>query len=94
MDISNEIVMDAVQEVSDKSSGLTGNAFGVAKELFSPLIGHLHDMVFIEPPNIFCREMQCNFKDCLMGNLTRFSRMFEATIGVGTFFSLASEVST
>ncbi len=94
MKISNKIVIDALQEVSDKSSRLTGNALGVAEELFNPLIGHLHEMVLIEPANIFSREMQCNREDCLTRNLAGFSRMFEATIGVGTFFSLAGEVST
>ena len=60
MKISNKIVMDAVQEVPDKSSRLTGNALGVAKNLLNPLIGHLHEKVLIEPANIFHREMHCD----------------------------------
>ncbi len=57
MKISNKIVMDAVQKVSHKSSRLTGNAIGVAEELLNPLIGHLHEMVFIEPADILHRKM-------------------------------------
>ena len=57
MNISDEFVTGAMQEVSDKSIRLTGNALGVAKELLNPLVGHFHEMVFIEPTNILCREM-------------------------------------
>ncbi len=91
---SNKIKTDGVQEVSDKSSRLTGNALAVAEELFNLLIGHLHEVVLVEPANVLCSEMGCDRKDCLASNLTGFSRMFEATISIGAFFSLAGKVST
>ncbi len=63
MNISNKFVTDAMQEVSEKSSRLTGNALGIAKEFLNPLIGHLHEVVLIEPTDILCREMRCDRED-------------------------------
>ena len=63
MNISNKFVTDAMQEVSEKSSRLTGNALGIAKELLNPFVGHLHEVVFVEPTDILHGEMRCDRKD-------------------------------
>ena len=63
MNISEEFVTGAMQEVSDKSIRLTGDALGVAEELLNPLVRDLHEMVLVEPTNILCREMRCDRKD-------------------------------
>ncbi len=47
-----------MQEVSEKSIRLTGNALGITKELLNPFVGHLHEVVFIEPTDILHGEMQ------------------------------------
>ncbi len=52
-----------MQDVSDKSIRLTGNALGIAEELLNPLVGHLHEVVLVEPANILHREMQCDRED-------------------------------
>ena len=63
MNISNKFVMDAMQEVSEKSISLTGNALGITKELLNPFVRHLHEVVFIEPTNILQGEIRCNHED-------------------------------
>ncbi len=80
------------QELSDKSIRLTGNAPRFPEELLNPFVGHLHEMVLVEPTHIFLREMRRDREDGLTRNFTGFSGMFETTGGVGTFFSLAGKV--
>ena len=63
MNISNKFVMDAMQEISEKSIRLTGNTLGISKKLLNPFIRHLHEVVLIEPANILRREIRCNGKD-------------------------------
>jgi hypothetical protein len=58
MNISNKFVTDAMQEVSDKSICLTGNALGIAEELLNPFVGHLHEVVLVEPANILRKKMR------------------------------------
>ncbi len=70
-----------MQEVSDKSSSLTGDALHVAKELFDLLIGHFHEVILVKPANVLCNEVGCDREDSCARNLTNFSRMFEPTIG-------------
>jgi len=63
MNISGEFVTDVMQEVSDKSIRLTGDALGVAEELLNPFVRHFHEMVLVEPTDILCREVRCDRKD-------------------------------
>ena len=92
MNISNEVVTVQTQDVSDKSIRLTGNAPGISEELLNPFVGHLHEMVLVEPTHIFVIEMRRDRKDGLTRNFAGFGGMFETTGGVGTFFSLAGKV--
>jgi hypothetical protein len=80
--------------VSDKSSRLTGDALGVAKEFLYFIFGHLHKMVLVEPANVLCREVGCNHEDRLARDLAGFDRMLESTISLCTFFTFASKIST
>ena len=63
MNISNKFVTDAMQGVSEKSIRLTRNALGITKELVNPFVGHLHEVVFVEPTNILRGEMRCDRED-------------------------------
>jgi hypothetical protein len=63
MNISNKFVTGAMQEVSDKSIRLTGNALGIAEELLNPLIRHLHEVVLVESAHIFFGKVRCDCKD-------------------------------
>ena len=63
MNISNEFVAGAMQEVAGKSIRLTGNALGIAEELHNPLIRHLHEVVLAEPTHILLGKVQCDCED-------------------------------
>ncbi len=83
-----------MQEVSDKSSRLTGNALHVAEELFDLLIGHFHEVILVKPANVLRNKVGCDSEDSRARNLTNFGRMFEPTNGVSAFFPLAGKIGT
>ncbi len=84
----------AIQE-SDKSSHLTGRTLCVTKKLLYTIcdVGHPHEMVFIEPTDIFFDEMIGNHDDRIAFELQSLPRVSKVTISVVTLFSLTSEVS-
>jgi hypothetical protein len=83
----------AIQD-SDKSSHLTGRTLCVSEKLLYTIsdVGHRHEMVFVEPSHIFLDKMVSNQDDCLAFELRSLPGVSEISIGVGTLFSLASEV--
>jgi hypothetical protein len=84
----------AIQE-SDKSSCLTGRTLCVSKKLHFTIcdVGHLHEMVFVEPSHVFLDEMIGYQDDCLAFELRSLPGVSEVTISVVTLFSLTSETS-
>ncbi len=83
----------AIQEL-DKSSRLTGRTLCVSRKLLYTIcdVGHPHEMVFIEPSQVFLDEMVGDQDDCLAFELRSLPGVSEIAIGVGTLLSLASEV--
>jgi hypothetical protein len=64
-----------------ESSRLTGNAPGIAQELFNAIsnIRHLHEMVLIEATNVVLVEMICNRDESLTVELGWLPGMDEVT---------------
>jgi hypothetical protein len=83
----------AIQE-PDKSSCLTGRTLCVSKKLLFTIcdVGHTHEMVFIEPSQVFFDEMVGNQDDSLDFELQSLPGVSKIAVGVGTLLSLAGEV--
>ncbi len=83
----------AIQE-SDKSSRLTGRTLCVSKKFLYTIciVGHPHELVFIESSHIFLDEMVGNQDDRLAFEFRSLPGVRKIAIGVGTLLSLAGEV--
>ena len=66
---------------TNESSRLTRNAPGITQELFDTIgnIGHLHEMILIEPTNVVLVEMIGDRNDSLTFELGWLPRMDEVT---------------